>query len=546
MKAPSSVAALGAPALPRHVWGLVCASFGLIVLCACSRPADRPPLQLIPRPDIDGLEESVRAHIDGARIAWEKGRADADLELPALANLAETYGRAAHVYQLWPTAEAAYRNALALAPDDFELNYVFATFLASRGQPEEALERLARVREKRADFLPVRIAVVEAHLDVGDLDSARSEAEAGIAAAPGEPGFHFLLGQVELAAGAWQAAVDAFEQSLAIASGADAAHRGLATAHAALGNSELAAHHRDLAGSRRPGIRDDILGALGQESRNTIRYELRAQAALRRGNARAAAALLLHARDLAPTQHRINVALSVAFDRLDQPGRAREVLEQYLDHELGAPARAIGLVNLGHAKARLGLEDEAIAHYGEALRLNPNVPKGSLNLGALMCRRSDRQTALELLEHAFLQQPGGNTALHLAVCRLRAEGTASALTTLRAALADKRIREQDEGLLRLGELRIELAQENLTPPALGAALQRADDWFQRTRRIEFLEMGIHALARLGRRDAALANVDAAIQAVVGAGRRDLQLRLEETQRRIVDGLELLAIDPLVD
>lgn len=515
------------------------------LFAACGGEVDRSALEPVPRPEIDSLEASVQAHITDARLAWEVGLADADTSAAELGELAGEYARVAHIYQLWPTAEAAYQNATTLRPDDFELSYLYANFLATRGQPETALEVLQRVRPQRPDFLPLDIAILEAHFDLGDLEAARLEAERGIAKAPGEPGFHFLLGQILLSQAEWQPAIDAFERTLEIAPAVNAAHNGLASAHAALGDAERAQHHRALAGSRRPGIRDDILGALGRDSRNTMRYERRAQSALRRGNARAAAALLLHARELAPTQNRINIALSVAFNELGQPQRAREVLEEYLENDLRDGGRAVGLVNLGHAKARLGLEEEAMQHYGEALRLQPEVPNGSLNLGTLMCRRGeDTANALELLEHAFTTHPGADPAIHLAACRLRVEGAQSALTTLRAALVHPAIEPGDHGVLRLAQLRIELAQPDASASELERALIRADEWFQRTRRIEFLEMGIHALARLGRRDAALRNVDAALEAVVGAGREDLQLRLEETQRRIVDNLEPLAVGPL--
>lgn len=528
--------------------GLIRITLTLLVLSwACGETVDRSGLEPVPRPETDQLEASVQAHIDEARLAWEVALADGSVSASELAEPAAEYARVANIYELWPTAEAAYRNAVRLRPDDFETSYLFANFLAARGNPEEALTRLLSVRDQRPDFLPMRIAVLEAHLDLGDLEAARSEAEQGVALAPGEPGFHFLLGQILLSQAEWEPAIAALERTLEIAPAADAAHHGLASAHAALGDLERAQHHRELAGTLRPGIRDDILGALGSDSRNTIRYERRAQNMLTRGNARAAAALLLHARELAPTQNRINIALSVALNRLGQHHRAIEILEEYLSHDLKAGARAVGLVNLGHTKARLGLEEAAMQAYGEALTLQPNVPNGSLNLGTLMCRVGrEPETALELLETAFVSQPDANAAIHLATCRFREEGAVSALTTLRAALADDRIEPGSHGLIRLAELRIELAREDLGSAAAEAALARADEWFQRTRRVEFLEMGIHALARLGRRDAALRNVDAALQAVVGAGRKDLQLRLETTQSRIVDNLPPLPIDPLDD
>lgn len=544
MKAASQVAAFELANSARRIAAPLVISAAL----ACGGPVERPPLQDVPRPETGQLGASMKAHVVDAQAAWELGRADPDLDTETLAELAGDYARAAHLYELWPTADAAYRNAVALDPDDFELNYVFATFLGLRGQPEEALQRLLMVRDQRPEFLPLRVAVLEAHLDLGNLEAARQEAEAGIAQAPDEPGLHFLYGQVLLSEADWTGAIAAFERTLELDPNTDAAHRGLATAYAALGDAERAAHHRGLQGSRRPGIRDDILGALGKESRDTLRLERRAEAAFRRGNAPVAASLLLQAHDMDPERHRINIALAVAFNRIDQPQRAREVLETHLQRDLDDFSRAIGLVNLGHAKARLGLENEAIEDYREALRLSPGVPNARLNLGTLLCRRpeapEDRAEALKLLEQAYVQQPSGNAAVHLAVCRRSAESTASALTTLRAAAADRQVPPTDHAILRLAELRIELADESTSSVGLEAALQRAEEWFQRTRRVEFLEMGIHALAKLGRRDAALTNVDAALQAVVGAGRQDLQLRLEQTQSRIVDNLDPRPIDPL--
>ena len=526
------------------------AAFALaLILCgslACHEAPDRALLIEIPRSEISHLETSIQDHVEQARVAWERGRENNALSSKSLAQLAGEYGRAAHVYELWPTAEAAYRNALSLREDDFELNYLFASLLATRGQPEEALERLSRVRDLRPDFLPLRVAVIEALLDLGNLETARAEAESGMAIAPNEPVFAFQLGQVLLSLGEWQEAINAYERTLEIAPETSAAHRGLATAHAARGDMERARHHQSLEGGSLPGIRDDLRGALDRESRNTLRYERRAQEALRRGNARAAAALLLHAQELAPTQLRLNISLSAALIESGQPRRAAALLEQFLKEDIGDGARAVGLVNLGQSKVRLGLEEEAIRHYRDALEISPAVPNGSLNLGTLLCRRGDRQSSLELLEHAYSTSPSGRAALHLAACRLRVEGRSSALTTVRAALADRQLAPTDQGILRLAELRIELAHREVSPATAQAALTQAETWFQRTRRIEFLEMGIHALAFLGEREEALRNTRLALQAVTGAGRRDLQERLEETQRRIVDGLAPIAVDPLQD
>jgi Tfp pilus assembly protein PilF len=94
---------------------------------------------------------TAMAHASTATRAWVEG---------LLAETAERQGD-------WPRAEAHYRQALGLAPQDNFLLVAYADFLLDRGRPREVLPLLAGHEQSDTAFL--RIVLAQAALQSADL-----------------------------------------------------------------------------------------------------------------------------------------------------------------------------------------------------------------------------------------------------------------------------------------------------------------------------------------------------------------------------------------
>ncbi len=91
--------------------------------------------------------------------------------------------------------------------------------------------------------------------------------------------------------------------------------------------------------------------------------------------------------------------------------------------------------NLGIAAAHLGLREDAIAHWNEAIRRDPTLPAPRNNLGALYLETGNDGAALDALE-AAARLPGSGPHVHynLALARLRRGDRGGAVAALQRAL----------------------------------------------------------------------------------------------------------------
>lgn len=122
------------------------------------------------------------------------------------------------------------------------------------------------------------------------------------------------------------------------------------------------------------------------------------------------------------------------------------------------PAFARAWSNLGMAEAALGREDDAVAHYREAIRRDPALVAPRNNLGSLLLRRGDVHGALGVLEGAVaIASAGPHVHYNLALARLRGGDREGAVRSLRLA--------SSKGYPRAERLLAELAVASLPEDA---------------------------------------------------------------------------------
>jgi TolB-like protein/Tfp pilus assembly protein PilF len=168
---------------------------------------------------------------DEAQQAYAKARAAAATALSLNPNLAAAHVAHGKLLEILDFdragAEAEYRLALRLAPNDGDAKYYLALMAGSRGQPEQAIEQIRQA----LDVDPLRAGSYDqicGYLAVlGRLDEAERACRTAIEMQPATASFHARRALIEVLQGNAQAAVDAAEQAPA-GSWKDIA---LATAH---------------------------------------------------------------------------------------------------------------------------------------------------------------------------------------------------------------------------------------------------------------------------------------------------------------------------
>ncbi len=159
-----------------------------------------------------------------------------------------------------------------------------------------------------------------------------------------------------------------------------------------------------------------------------------------------------------------------AYERIDE-ARARaapidweEAALDFRRATMVAPVFARAWSNLGMAEAALGRGEDAVRHYGEAIRRDPRLVAPRNNLGVLLLRRGDVRGALAVLEAAVaIPSSGPHVLYNLGLARLRDGDRDGALDALRRA--------RTRGYPRAQRLLDELAVAKAPSPALLPVVQ---------------------------------------------------------------------------
>ncbi|MFO0583455.1 MAG: tetratricopeptide repeat protein [Anaeromyxobacter sp.] len=210
-------------------------------------------------------------------------------------------------------AEAAYRRALAAAPDDPWLLRGLARHLdalddqavrAGRRPEGRSVEPLRRALQLLPDAADLRQLLAEALLRVGRLPEAAREAEELLRRRPDHAGGHYTLGSILLRQNRTGDGKKHLERALALDPGQLGAHLELANLAAMRADGPEAARHLELAVRQRPddatvqGLLVRLYELQGRRAEAAAKAREGAERLRAAGNAADAAALLDRARAL--------------------------------------------------------------------------------------------------------------------------------------------------------------------------------------------------------------------------------------------------------
>ena len=354
--------------------------------------------------------------------------------------LADAYGELGGLYQVYlvfPAAEACYKNAIQLAPEQFRWLYYAAYLADDSGISERAATRYEAARLLRPEYKALTVRLGNIRLDLNQLDAAQAEFEQVDDAAGLEAASLYGLGQIALLQRDFEAAIDYFKRALAIEPEATRIHYPLGRALRAVKRNEEAKQHLALRGDQLPTILDPQIESLEALKIGTRIHFLHAMKAAKKQDYAAAA----DAFALGLAREPDNVAARISYARSlylsgDKSGARRELeaalarqadnalalfLIGVLTEEEGDPEKAANYYQLAvqhvpdHAGAndflanqyyRRGQYASAAAHYARSIRGEPgNQLVYMPYLGALLKSGASDAHIMSALEAGMSELP---------------------------------------------------------------------------------------------------------------------------------------------
>lgn len=415
---------------------------------ALADPLSEPPsshaeLSPIAAGDLSALPAETQSAIAATR---ERVATLLEAQGGSPAALAKAYGELGALYQvndMRTSAEAAFDNAISLAPSELRWRYYAGYLALDSGQAELALQYFERAREIDPDYAPLTLRRAQALLDLSRLDEARPLYEdaletPGLAAAA-----HYGLGQIALLQKRDEDAVTEFNASLALDPNASAVHYPLAQALRASGETERAREQLAKRGRDLPGVDDPLLAELEAHANPSLAQFRRGMVASRASQWAEAAQAFGAGVALSPSNTNARNSYARALFLSGERKAARAELEQVLAQDA---LNTLALFLIAVLDDAAGNEEAAIKGYREVVALEPGHAGAHFYLGEISLRSQDYGQAARHFEAALAVDPSNIPAYLYRDVALERSGSSEAERAkgLEAALK----RAPDDPLLR--------------------------------------------------------------------------------------------------
>lgn len=490
---------------------------------APQRAAAPPPVVL---PDLARADAAVQAQI---RARYDEAQQAAREGAPA-ATLADTFGQLGMsllAMEYLDAAASAFEHARTAAPADIRWAYYLAHVHRS-GEPARAAALFDEVldRERRPEAL---IWSGETHLAAGHRDVAEQRFLEVIATSPRSAAALGSLGRLELARGNHAAAVEYLQQALDVAPGASALHYPLSLAYRNLGNVEQADAHLQQRGDIDPPLADPLMDEVSAAVDSAMAFDLRARAALGRGDWAGATDLARRGLELAADNAAVRASLhhrlGTALSQTQGPAPAREHFLLALE---AAPTLARAHFSLAILALRDGQTRVAMSGLRETLTLEPDYVEARVALGDVLRSLGRSNDALVEYERVLSSAPVlGAAHFGKAVALTRLGRERAAIAQLDAALT----RDTSNMQLRIALARILACAGDASVRDGARALALTQPIMQSAPGLDAAEALAMALAETGRFTEAAALQREAVANARAAGRTELLPTLSASLRR---------------
>ncbi len=350
----------------------------------------------VPVPDLSKLPPEKAEQLKQTRAEFDKLKPTlvGDALAQAHALLGADYARAG----FYDAAAVALEDAVALAPNDGRWAYAQGIVARLQKRNADALRHFERALELNKEYLPIRIAVVNARIEQGDLETAHRLLTEFTAANTKEPVPYALLGEIALRQKRYAEAIDATKRALELDPKATKLYQQLADAYAGAGNAKAAADARAKIGDGVPALGDPIGLGLLQEipapatDKPASAGAQTAGAQTSQPSGPSSAAL----RSLTPDREAAFLLATRQYDL------ARQKLESGLRSRPNDPELLAIYARVDAADGRL---TDAKSRAEAAVAANPNVAMAQLVLGIVLEMSNDDRGAERAYEKAAQLDP---------------------------------------------------------------------------------------------------------------------------------------------
>ncbi len=386
-------------------------------------------------PPLDDLEPAVAGQLRDARQQLDRivaGRA-------TRRNQAEAYGDFAqvlHAYEFFDAAEAAYRTAVRLTPDEPKWLYLLGYLYQQTGRLEESADRFRAVLRVQPNDRTAAVRLGVVCLGLNRLREARDQFQSALATFPATA--HNGLGEVALREGRYDEAISHFRSALERAPQATAIHYSLAMAYRSLGRLDDARAQLQRRGPGEVRQADPIVDRLQTLIRGERLLIIQGSRAFDAGRFQDAADAFTRAIAVAPESLAAHRALASTLVRL---GREDEAIEGLTRARSFAPDDEETVVSLSILLSHRERYREAIALLDDAQRRWPQRTATATTLSRLLAsspdlslRNGSRALAIALAVYDSNPLPAYAETMALALAEL--ERCGEALEWMRRATAD--------------------------------------------------------------------------------------------------------------
>lgn len=375
---------------------------GAALLALSARPAAASQAVALPPLALDSLPAAVQQHL---RTLYDEARSQ-----PRDGSATGRLAMALHAHEQFQSADAAYRRARQLDRESLAWTYLGGVVQARLGRFSDAAGSLRRALAIDPTYIAARVALADALMQDGELESSRAEYLALVRDYPELALAHYGCGRAAAMLGDGATALERFRTSIELVPEFGAAHYALALAYRDAGLQERAGAHLAVyrrLGARRPVPPDPLMDRVNA-LRFTARHLIVDGARLEdEGRIDQSIALHLKALEADPMAVQAHVNLVSLYGRKRQVERAqrhyRAALEQQGDH-------AGAHYNWGVLLASERRLDEAAEAFRRALDVNPFHPQAHNNLATLLSGQGRLADAATHYRQAIANDPGHRLA----------------------------------------------------------------------------------------------------------------------------------------
>lgn len=382
--------------------------------------------QSIPLPRLEDLEPTV-----SDQIREQERAVRALVDTGPASRLADGYGqmgRVFHAYEFFDSAEAAYLNAIRLAPNDARWLHLLAYLYQQTGQLGASAERFEQAIRVQPDDRAAVVRLAQVYLGLNRLREARERFQSVEAVFPvlSRNG----LGEIALRERRYDEAVSHFRAVLQRVPQATSVHYSLAMAYRALNRLDEA---RSELARRGPGglnVGDPIVDSLQTLIRGERGLVTQGRRAYEAGQYKEAAAAFAKAIEVAPSSATARVNLGLAQLQLGNTAEAIVTLQQAFDL---APDDANASRELVRVLLRAGRAEDATRVLTKAHSANADDEETLVGLAILLAQQNRYREAAAVLDEGNRRFP-------------ERTATATTLARLLASAPDRSVRDAQRAL----------------------------------------------------------------------------------------------------